>query len=479
MRILSVLILACCTAIAVGADEIQPPKTAQGPMHALASAKIDGKRISITIRVPDVVCEVREQEITTLQDVKKTVNGKEVIEKVPVKAKILVQHCTVKGLREVKVIGKDIKVVDVAGKVVPIGQLTKLLAQETPVFLNLSPDPVDPFHLATVKGGTLIISIDPNKVFPPQPPIAPPVAPPPPKPSSPAFARWLVDNKCSFDAEDIESRSPTYNIKTVAEIPAKPFAIFWVHMTDATDAKMKALADFAIADPALRGLFFSVNNGKFTAAAIREMSRIKSLGDINGGFGAPGIRGADLAPLAEMPHLTRMGIGDTTTGDELMDGVRRCVRLTSLYLNNCDISPAGVKKVAELKNLEELYINSSKLNSEVWDDISKLSHLKTLRLVLCPDLGGAGLAKIKSLPLVALDLRAAGIKDDDMKHIAAIGSLKELRLEGNAITNAGLKQIEKLPLTYLLVKKTKVTAMGLKQFAAAQPMCKIESDLGK
>ena len=324
MRILSLLIFGCCTALALGADEIQPPKSGQPPMPALATAKLDGKRIMVTIRVINTECELREQIVTSFQDVKKTVNGKEIIEKVPVQTKVLVQQCVVKGFREIKLIGKDVKVQDAAGKNVPGGQLPKLLAQETPVLLNLTSDPIDPFYLATVKERTMIISVDHNKVFPPQPPVGfpPVVAPAAPKASSPALARWLVENKCAFDAEDIESRSPTYNIKSIAEIPGKPFAIFWVHMDEATDAKMKALADFAVSEQAIVGIYIRVGgDGKFTAAAIRELARIKSLGHVTGGLGAAGIRGADLMPITEMPNLTQVGIGDTPSGDELMDVV--------------------------------------------------------------------------------------------------------------------------------------------------------------
>jgi hypothetical protein len=64
------------------------------------------------------------------------------------------------GWRQVKVnpMDKTVAIKDAAGKKVSIDRLAKLLEKEIPVIVSNN-GPVDPFHLLTVKDGTLAFEV--------------------------------------------------------------------------------------------------------------------------------------------------------------------------------------------------------------------------------------------------------------------------------------------------------------------------------
>jgi hypothetical protein len=153
----------------VGADEPTPPKVASAPATALARAERDGPRIVITLRVLDTATETRKQSVVVMMPVKKVQDGKEVTELVPFAQDSIVGVTVVKGFREVKLLGRDVKVQDTAGKKVLTGKLPDLLAKETPVLLSTA-EQVDAFYLLTAREGTLILTVDAQKLSPPMTP---------------------------------------------------------------------------------------------------------------------------------------------------------------------------------------------------------------------------------------------------------------------------------------------------------------------
>ena len=151
---------------------------ATAPLHrpdtALARAQLDGKKIVVILKVVRTEPEVRVAEQVVVEKVEKEVNGKKVVESVPVKRAYTFQVEVPKGFREVKLFGADVKARDAAGNPVPVGKLPALLAAETPVLLATTPDPVDPFHLLTTKPGTVVLHVDPAKLAPPKDAAPPP-----------------------------------------------------------------------------------------------------------------------------------------------------------------------------------------------------------------------------------------------------------------------------------------------------------------
>lgn len=167
MRALMFGAAAFLTVAAAGADEPPPPKSLRHPDTALARAQVDGKKVAVVVKVVQTAPETRVMKQVVYEAVEKEVNGKKVVEMVPVERTVAFQVQVPKGFREVKLFAADVKARDAAGAAIPAGKLKELLATETPVLLSTSPDPVDPFHLLTTKPGTVILHVDPAKLAAP------------------------------------------------------------------------------------------------------------------------------------------------------------------------------------------------------------------------------------------------------------------------------------------------------------------------
>jgi hypothetical protein len=128
-------VLEVCVQVAMGQPPrsagIPPPKTLPGFMEtAMALAESKGDRLEITLRF--------------------TADPK------------------TPALKEVKLFGRDVRITNLDGK--PIVKPAERMSKFTPVFLTTSPAPIDPFWLLNAKRPTLIVAVDPRKLFGPPPP---------------------------------------------------------------------------------------------------------------------------------------------------------------------------------------------------------------------------------------------------------------------------------------------------------------------
>jgi len=92
-----------------------------------------------------------------------------------------------KELREIKLPSRDVRITGLDSKGIEINTLAKTLTKFTPIYVTIRPEPIDPFWLLNAKAGTLIFTVEPQKLFAPptQPPVAPTDPDDSPKPSTP------------------------------------------------------------------------------------------------------------------------------------------------------------------------------------------------------------------------------------------------------------------------------------------------------
>lgn len=141
------------------------PAIAIAPQTAYAKAATNDGKVTITLKTLVIVSATGTK--TEYAQVKKLVDGKEVVEIVPQ----LKTYTFMKGhsWREVRMDAADktVSITDVAGKPVPADRLAKLLEKDMPVLVSAN-GPVDPFYLLTVKEDTLVIVVPPQVLYPPQ-----------------------------------------------------------------------------------------------------------------------------------------------------------------------------------------------------------------------------------------------------------------------------------------------------------------------
>ena len=243
-----------------------------------------------------------------------------------------------------------------------------------------------------------------------------------------------------------------------------------------------------------------------TDAALKQVAQAGSIRWLKirtGGFWGPG-----LAELARMPRLERLCLwGDVPITDRHIAYLESLTQIKGLTLwgSACDnLTDASLAAIGKLKNLEELYfiITSPRFTPA---GIAHLKDLQKLRKVdfsfawvvpesvgygrgyadeamrqlaaVLPDLEsleGAGIlsaAGVKALAtfrnLRVLDLMLKGRHDGyhgptGFSYVSELGSLEELRVNGEALSDADLACIESLDhLKVLNIMSTEVTDRGL------------------
>ncbi|MBI2825595.1 MAG: hypothetical protein HYX69_13005 [Planctomycetia bacterium] len=156
-------------------------------------------------------------------------------------------------------------------------------------------------------------------------------------------------------------------------------------------------------------------------------------------------------------------------------------------INNCDISDEGLKILAGLANLEEVFVSGDAITDDGLAHLGRLSRLKKLGLdaaisdaglahlagaakleslnVVSPKLTGAGLATLPAESLTELQLMGP-FDDDGLKAAARFKNLKRLYINNTEVTDAGLAHIEGLDqLESVFLEDTKVTGAGLVHLA--------------
>lgn len=163
-----------------------------------------------------------------------------------------------------------------------------------------------------------------------------------------------------------------------------------------------------------------------------------------------GIYGDKIAYIGRMTNLTALDLSGTEVADDDMAHLVGLANLETLYLSPMyNLTDAGVKHIAEMKNLSKL-----SLSPENADRAS--AHL-------------SGLTGITELRFTSHDLTDAGLSD-----LVSLSNLKVLYLESPIISDEGLRHLRALPnLRYLDVTGTGVTEEGIAALAESLPRCRI------
>jgi hypothetical protein len=170
------LLTAVLLAPAARAQDPKIPGNMDLPFTAMAKAAADPKGgATITMRMLTVAPADVTKKVTQYEAVTRVVNGKQVVEAVPVERQVTISVMKATGWRELRfgTADRGVMVHDTAGKPLPGDRVAAALAKEVPVLVSMTGEPVDPFHLLTAKEGTLVLVVPPHLLFPPPPEPAP------------------------------------------------------------------------------------------------------------------------------------------------------------------------------------------------------------------------------------------------------------------------------------------------------------------
>ena len=166
--------------------------------------------------------------------------------------------------------------------------------------------------------------------------------------------------------------------------------------------------------------------------------------------------------ISQFPELKGFSASEMPLGDQILEPLAKATLLVDLYLSKVQVTSAGIKHIAGLKNLERLYLSDTAI------DDSGVAHLEGLTKVYWlwldnTKITSAGMKSICKLTnLDTLLLHNTAVTDNGLEHIGSLKNLKSLRLDGTKVTDAGLASLNQAKaLEDIDLDNTSVTDKGL------------------
>jgi hypothetical protein len=188
---------------------------------------------------------------------------------------------------------------------------------------------------------------------------------------------------------------------------------------------------------------------------------------------------ADLARFEGCKNLTHLGLtGCKRVSDAGMARFKGRTNFTGLELNATGVGDAGVENFKGNTGLLTLNLGGTAVSDTGLAGFSACKQLGNLQLwnTSVTDTGLSYFKDCKSLTNLDLS-NCKGVTDSGLAVFGACNRLTQLSLPGTSVSDVGLSHFRDCKnLTLLDLQHTKVTAHGVKEFAAAVPNCKIVWD---
>lgn len=154
--------------------------------------------------------------------------------------------------------------------------------------------------------------------------------------------------------------------------------------------------------------------------------------------------------------------GRCRVSDAGLEALCRLPNVKSISLDGLAITVAGLKHLAQCKQLAELNLAKTGIADDALESVGQLESLRKLRLA-GNAISAAGLHHLSTKALQELDLsECPGVNDQAMLEIGRLSKLKKLNLWSCPVTDQGLEQLAQMPeLQWLNLDKTAVTDAGL------------------
>lgn len=224
------------------------------------------------------------------------------------------------------------------------------------------------------------------------------------------------------------------------------------HLTDkgiAVAAQMKSLQDLDVSCSGLTDVGL---------AALCRCSSLKSLS-----IGSCKVTDAGLLNVANLKSLEYFAVGSLPVKGNGLAVLKQCPSLRELSLSGLELNDQAITHVAAISSLERLrlYYIGTEITDESLNQLSTLTALKKLSIVMkdasqmpITDAGIEHLSHLKNLQFVWLN-HCEKVTDEGLAHLEGLSSLRELRLDGSRVTNAGAERLkQKIPGVSVTVPTT-------------------------
>lgn len=173
-----------------------------------------------------------------------------------------------------------------------------------------------------------------------------------------------------------------------------------------------------------------------------------------------------LPPLRALSNLTSLMLEDTQVTDYGMEiiGQWKRLRLLAVYTDKQSrrITDRGLAAISGLTELEDLCLRGMHITDAASHYLRCFPHLEQLDLS-ATEITDAALADISQLKkLRELSLSDTRVTNEGMKSIAKLTHLKSLSLCNTAVSDEGMAHLRSLPITKLYAEGSKMTPASAK-----------------
>ena len=202
-----------------------------------------------------------------------------------------------------------------------------------------------------------------------------------------------------------------------------------------------------------RAAFFG---GPINDAGLAHVSNLNRLESVTVWGGQPAITDEGLVHLKELKSLKGIGLGGNTR-----------------------IKGPGFRHLTELTHLTSFNFLLAEFDDEIMPYLGKMS-ATTILILDKTKITDAQLEHLNNLhSLWGLAISGTAVTDVGLSKLSVLGKLHTFDFEDSALTDAGLKTLGNYKnLKEVRIRRTKVTAQGVKDFQAAVPDCRVEHDFG-
>ena len=257
--------------------------------------------------------------------------------------------------------------------------------------------------------------------------------------------------------------------------PMKKLVYVDLSFTNVTDTALKELA----AQRHFKLIGINLHHTKVTDVGMGFLGNLTSLNtvDLNQNITDDGLR--KLLPLKETLEALGLGSNHHIT-DAGMTYVGQFPKLEVLGFKSNQITDTGMAKLAELTNLQCVYLEGHTFTDASTNYIGRFNHIRCLTLIndQLTNQALVNLSALKPVELWTLEIRSPKVTDEGLSALREQKNLSELVLSGNRIRGPGLANLADLPhLTKLSVAD--VTDEQLKYVAKIKSLVSLICDRPK
>jgi hypothetical protein len=179
--------------------------------------------------------------------------------------------------------------------------------------------------------------------------------------------------------------------------------------------------------------------------------------------------------VANCTNVDHLSLGKSRITDATVVAVSKSFKkLQFIGLGGTAATPEGLAALADLPALTTLNMENGNLTEDHFKSIGKLKRLDRLNL-MSATFPSAGFAHLRGAPLTALDLRVTDADDAAVAHVVeACPDLEKLWVWHSKVGNPGLKAIGKLKkLKELDIDGTPMTKAAIEEYMKAHPEVKV------